>query len=414
MDIEVLDRKSSGAERRLRVSISAGTVDAARERAAQRVAKQVRIAGFRPGKAPAAIVRKQYAAAIDQETLDGVMREAYLKVIELEKLDPVTQPHAHDVKFTAGEPLTFELHCEVRPEVALNRLDGFRVKRPATKVDDAAVNAQVEQMRDQKGTWAPSEDKPREGDLVTVKLAITAGEESTGEPKEYRLVLGAGQVIAAIEELVMELAPGGNVERPVRWPDDFPDEAQRGKTKTVRVELVDVKRKSLPALDDSFAREMGDFETLDALRDTVRKDLTSHAERDADAAVRSALLDEILSANPFDVPPSWVRRLTDAYAEAYQIPEGEREKFDGEFRVAAERQVRRDVVLDHIAEQEKFTATEKDVDDKVAELADKRGAKVGEVYAALQKAGRLKEIERGITEERVFNWLLGKNTVEQE
>jgi len=413
MEFEVTDRKSSGAERRLRISISAASVSDARERAAGRVAKQVRIPGFRPGKAPAAVVRKQYADAIRQEALEALMREAYLRVIEAEKLDPVTQPHAHDVAYKDGEPLTFELHCEVRPSVELARVEGFRVARPAGVVTDDMVNAQVEQLRDQKAIWTPEEGRPAEGDLVTVHLSVTSA-EAPAEGKEYRLVLGAGQVIPAIEELIMELVPGGSVERPVKWPDDFPDEAQRGKSKTVRVALTDVKRKSLPALDDSLARELGDFETLDALRAAVKTDLSAQAEREADATVRGQLLDQILSANTFDVPPSWVKQLTGAYAKAYQVPEQEIEKFVEEFKPAAERQVRRDVVIDRIAEQEKLVATEKDVDDKIAEMAEKRGAKVGEVYASLQKAGRLKEIERSITEDRVFAWLLARNTVETE
>ena len=253
MELEVTDRKSSGAERRLSIKISATTVDAARERAAGRVAKQVRIPGFRPGKAPANVVRKQYADAIRQEALDALMREAYLRVIESEKLDPITQPHAHEVKYTDGEPLTFELHCEVRPTVELARIEGFKVTKPSAVVTDEALAAQIEQMRDQKAAWTPLEDKPKEGDLVTVQLAVTSGDAPSAEDKEYRLVLGAGQIIGAIEELVMELSPGGSVERPVKWPDDFPDEAQRGKSKTVRVALTDVKRKSLPALDDAFA-----------------------------------------------------------------------------------------------------------------------------------------------------------------
>ncbi|MDA1080838.1 MAG: trigger factor [Gemmatimonadetes bacterium] len=414
MDFEVTERKSTGVERYLRVSVSVSTVSAARERAATRVAKQVRIPGFRPGKAPAAVVRKQYADAIKQEALDALMREAYLRVIEAEKLDPVTQPHAHDVKFADNEPLTFELHCEVRPTVELARVEGFKVTRPAAKVTDEMVSAQIDQLRDQKAAWTPVEEKPVEGDLVTVQLAITSADTPAAEGKEYQLLLGAGQVIGAIEELITELAAGGSVERAVKWPDDFPDETQRGQTKTVRVQLTDVKRKSLPPMDDSFAREIGDFDTADALRAAVRTDIEAGAERESDAAVRGALLDQILSANSFDVPPSWVKQLMGAYAKAYQVPEAEAEKFAGEFRPAAERQVRRDVVIDHLAEREKLTATEKDVDEKVAELAEKRGAKPGEVYAALQKANRLKEIERSITEDRVFAWLIERNTVEQE
>jgi trigger factor len=212
----------------------------------------------------------------------------------------------------------------------------------------------------------------------------------------------------------MELQPGGTVERPVRWPDDFPDESQRGVTKTVRVSLVEVKRKSVSALDDAFAREVGDFETLEELTAAVRKDLIEEAEREADAAVRAALIDDILSANAFDVPPTWVRQVVAAHAQAYRVPESEAERFSREFRPTAERQVRRNLVIDTIADREKLRATEKDVDERVSEMASRRGADAGQVYAALEKAGRLKEIERAITEDRVFAWLMARNTVEQQ
>ena len=210
----------------------------------------------------------------------------------------------------------------------------------------------------------------------------------------------------------MEVAPGQTVERPVKWPDDFPDEVQRGKTKLSRATLKDVKRKALPALDDAFAREMGDFDDLVAMRSTVRADLVRHADMDADAASRTQLLEQILAANPFDVPNAWVMQLVSGYAKMYQVPEADAEKFAAEFRPLAERQVRRDLVIETIAGREKFTATEKDVDDKVAELAGARNTDPGKLYASLQKSGRLKDLERQITEDRVYAWLLAQNTVE--
>lgn len=209
----------------------------------------------------------------------------------------------------------------------------------------------------------------------------------------------------------MELTPGETAERAVRWPDDFPDEAQRGKTKPVRVTLEDVKRKSLPELDDAFAREVGDFDSLDALRSAVRHDLEEHATRDADATVRQQLVEEIATANPFQVPPSWVDQLVHGYMEAYQIPQEEHERFHSEFEPVAEKQVRRDLIIDTIAEREGLAATEADIDDRVAEVAQRRNADPGQVYASLQKAGRLREIERSITEDKVFKWLLERNEV---
>ena len=211
----------------------------------------------------------------------------------------------------------------------------------------------------------------------------------------------------------MGLEAGKTVEQAVKWPDDFPDAEQAGKSKQVRVVLNDVKRKSLPTLDDALARELGDFDSLDALNKAVRDDLEDQAKREADAGVRTALVDEIIGANAFDVPPTWVRELVSHYAEAYRIPAEEQEKFATEFRSMAERQVRRDLILETIAAKEKLAAEEKDVDAKVAEMAAKRGADAGQVYSALQKAGRLREIERGITEDRVFEFLLAQNTVEQ-
>jgi trigger factor len=412
MNIQITSKKSSGVERLLEVSVPADDVRLAEETAAARYATRVRLPGFRPGKAPAAMVRKRFGDAIRQQALETLIQEAYKEAIEREQLKPAAQPHVHDVKFEDGKPLTFELHLEVRPEISLPRLNGFRIERPAHPVTDEHVGEQVEHMRDHRASLSPVTDKPAPGDMVTVLLS-TPDDDGTmpAEGREYRLILGEGQAIPGIEELIMEATPGQTVERPVRWPEDFPEEAQRGKTKPVRVELQDVKRKSLPPLDDAFAREVGDFDSLDALRKTVREDLERAATRESDADVRQKLIDEIASANPFEVPPSWVTQLIDAYAQAYQIPEDERAKFATEFRPVAERQVRRDLIIDTIAEREKLTATEAELDDRVAEVATQRKASPSEVYASLQKAGRLREIERGITEDKVFTWLLDQNTV---
>jgi trigger factor len=413
MNIEITPKKSEGLERLLTVSVPVEEVTSAEDRAARRYATQVRLPGFRPGKVPAAIVRKRFADAIRQEAIERVVQDAFKEVIEREKLRLAGQPHVHDVHFDEGKPLTFELHVEVRPEVELARTAGFRVPRTARPVTEEQVREQLEHLREQRATWTPVDEKPLPGDMVTVTLATGDDAGELAEGREYRLVLGAGQAIPGIEELIMEAAPGSTSERPVKWPDDFPDEAQRGKTKTVRVTLGEVKRKSLPELDDAFAREVGDFETLDALTGAVREDLAKHGEREAEAEVRQRIIDEIIAANPFEVPQSWVTQLMGAYAEAYKIPEEEQERFSSEFRPVAERQVRRDLVVETIAERESLKATEADIDERVAEVAEKRGANPSQVYASLQKAGRIAELERSITEEKVFRWLMEQNQVSE-
>jgi trigger factor len=413
MPIDIKATKSEGLERRLAVSIPVADVKSAEDKAATRYATQVRMPGFRPGKAPAAVVRKKFAEAIRQEAIEALVQEAFKTVLERDKLDLATQPHVHDLHFHDGEPLTFELHLEVKPTIALARTSGFKIARAEKPLTDEMIKEQLETLRDQRASWAPVTERALPGDMVTVMLATADDAGAIPEGKEYRIVVGSGQAIAAIEELIMSTDAGATQEGPVKWPEDFPDEAQRGKTKTVRVQVVDVKRKELPALDDAFAREVGDFDSLDALKTAVRADLVTHTAREADAEVRQKLIDELVSANPFEVPVSWVNDLVRAYAEMYQIPDEEKQKFAGEFRAVAERQVRRDLVIETIAGREKLAASESDIDARVAEVAAKRGAEPGAIYASLQKAGRIKEIERSITEDKVFAWLLEHNEIQR-
>jgi trigger factor len=411
MTITITPTESAGVSRRMQISVPADTVASYEEKAARKYATQARIPGFRPGKAPTAMVRKRYANEVRQEAIELAMNDAFREVVEREGLKLAAQPHVHDLKAEPGQPLEFELHCEVRPELTLEHLDGFAVTRRDPTVTDEQIEEQIEKIREQKADWAPVDDKPAPGDMVTVMLSTADADGSLPEGKEYRLVLGGGQAIAGIEELIMETAPGGTTERQVRWPEDFPDESQRGATKLVRVVLTDVKRKSLPALDDAFAREIGDFDTVQILRDAVRADMGEHSKREADTEVRGQLIDQIVEAHPFDVPKAWVMQLVDGYMQMYGVPDAEKQRFSQEFIPMAERQVRRDLIIDTIAERESLTASAAAVDARIEELAKARNVDPGQVYAQLQKSGRLQEIERELTEDRVFGWLLEKNPV---
>ncbi|MGQ0766607.1 MAG: trigger factor [Gemmatimonadota bacterium] len=412
MNITVEEKKSDGAERLLQVTIPVEEVDQARATVARRLARKVTIPGFRPGKAPANMVLKRFGDTIRSEVLDHLVQQAYKEVLDRENLQVASQPHVHDLKFDEGSPVSFELHLEIKPAINLARTSGFRIKRTELTVSDDKVEEQLNTLREQRASWIPLDEQPLEGDLVTLSLASAEEGEDMPDPRDYTIVIGGGQAIPGIEEVVLELKPGESTNRPVKWPDDFPDAAQAGKTKTVHVALKEAKRKSSPPLDDAFAREVGDFESLDALREGVRTDLLAEARQMSDAETRHKLLDEIIGANPFDVPPSWVRQIVDGYANVYSIPEEEKPRFATQFRQTAERQVRRDLVIETIADTEQLKATEADLDNKVTELAERRKTSPGQLYASLQKAGRLAELERGITEEKVFAWLSERNTLD--
>ena len=413
-EILVKKTRAEPGEASLEVSIPPENVRAAEDRATKVYQQRARLPGFRQGKAPAAVVRKKFADDIRQETLRELVQESWRVAQKQEELKPIADPHIHNLKWEDGAPVTFEFHVELKPELKLQRLGGFRLTRTVPAVTAAQIDAQLNTMREQRAPWTPvAGEKPKPKDLVDVIIATREnGEEK--DPQPYQFVLGEGRAIPDVEERVMSLTPGESVDATVRFPDDFAEEAKRGQTRDIRVSLREVKRQQLPPLDDAFAREMGDFESLEALRAAVTADLGKEAEREADAKLRSELVEQIVQANNVVAPRPLVERVLGAYAQAYEIPEERWQQFAQEFHSIAESQVRRDLVLDDVVESQHLRATEAELDQKIQELAERRGGGMtaAQLYASLEKAKRLRDVARSITEEKVFAYLLSQSTVE--
>src|SRR6267378_1891873 len=341
----------------LAVTVPVEQVQEAEARATTAYQRRARLPGFRKGKAPAALVKRQFAEDIRQQTLEDLIRESWKAALAQEALKPIADPHIHNLKWdaSAGGPVTFEFHVEVKPEITLERIGKFHLKRTTPKVTEDQVLAQLNALREQKAPWTPVVgDKPELKDLVQVTIA----------------------------------------------------------TRDVRITLHEIKRQQLPELDDAFAREVGDFESLEALRKVVREDLERDAEREADAQVRRDLIEQIVQANRVVAPRPLVDRALAVYAQAYGIPEERWPDFAQELRPVAEAQVRRDLILDWLVEHHGLRATDAELAEKLQEIAARRGTPVTEVRAALEKAKRLRDLERGLTEEKVFTFLLSQSTVE--
>lgn len=399
----------------LTVTVPVEHVREAEERATTDYQRRARLPGFRKGKAPPALVRKQFADDIRQHALEEMIRESWKAALAQEALKPVADPHIHNLKWDAGAPLTFEFHVEVKPDLKLERIGKFTLKRKVPKVTEDQVVAQLEELRAQKAPWTPvTAEKPKLKDLVHVTIATreAGGGGEARDPQPYQLVLGGGQAIPDVEERIMSLLPGETVDATVHFPSDFSDESKRGQSRDVRITLHEVKRQQLPELDDAFAREVGDFESLEALRKAVREDLEKDAGREADAQVRRDLIEQIVQANRVAAPRPLVERAVYTYGQAYGIPEDRWPDFAREFTPAAEAQVRRDLILDWLVEHHDLRATDAEVEQRIAELAARRGIPAGELRASLEKAKRLRDLERGLTEEKVFTFLLSQSTVE--
>jgi trigger factor len=398
----------------LKVEVPVELVDTAERKAASYYAKRVKLPGFRKGKVPLPVIRKKFSDAIRENVIRELVEESWKTALDQEQLQPIADPQIRDLKFESGVPITFELSVAVKPEIELGRIGGFKITRKIPKVTNSMVEAQLEDLRRQRAPWVPVEgENPRPGQLVSVTITpLEHGESSEG--KQYQIVLGEGQALPDIEDRIMQMLPNETVDAAVRLPDDFPDESKRGNERSVRIELHEVKRQDLPELSDEFAREVGDFDSVEALTSAVRGDLEAEAQREGDAEARRQLLEEIESANSVAAPRPMVQRVMSAFAEAYKVPDEQLEKFAAEFTPVAERQVKRDLIIDHVAEKESLRATEEDVDSRIEKIAERQNTDPSKVYASLQKAKRLNELERSITEEKVFNYLMEQSTIVDE
>lgn len=399
--------------RTVSVTVPAEAVSAERRKIARDLAGRLKIPGFRAGRVPASVVEKRYGGALNRELLDQIVGDVYKEALRQHDLKPISEGQVEDLDWKPEEDLIVSISFDVQPSFELPRVGGFEVERPRVDVQDEELERVIERLREQNGDWVPAEEGRAEtGDLVSVTVTRLEDGEVLGEPQDYDLLLGEGDAIPDVEAAIMTLAPGEDGTFVVTFPEDFPNEARRGEQEDLRILLRERKIRELPEVDDEFARSVGDFEDLEALRARIREDLTREAENQAESEVRARLLDFVVEANPFEVPATMV----DRYIKSVM---GNREGMDEEvlaqvrdqMRPQAERAVRRILVVEHLGESQNLRATDDELDARIERMAENAGAPVAKVYSDLQKSGRLEELERSITEEKVFDFLKEQSTV---
>lgn len=433
-DLIVAVQEESSWSRRLSITVPADRVRRTRGKVAAMVTRGVRLPGFRKGKIPETFLEQRFGASIDQETIDQLIQETYREALEQQGITPIRQGKVEEIKFDRGTEMVFQVEVEVKPELTLERLSGFTARRPVEEVTEADIDGVIERLRDDRAEWEPipEDARPGTGDQVLVEIvAVEEGEAS--EPRNYRIVLGGDQAIPDVEAAIATLKTGESGEFTVTFPDDFPDEERRGQTQTLRVRLDEARSKRLPEVDDEFAKAVGEFEDVAALRARVLADLSEEAGNRAESEVRRQLIDGILEANPFEVPNSMLERYLDYmlgenhdhdhdhddehghhhHHEPKRTPEQE-ERYQ-ELRVSLLPQaswgLKRMLVVERIAEAEGLNATQDEVDDRVEDLAKRNDRSPSEVWIQLEKSGQLEVLERDIMEEKVFAFLKAQNTV---
>ncbi len=406
-DLQISVEDIAAWGRKLVITVPVGRVRAERAKVARQVSQRVRLPGFRKGKVPAARLEARFGPDIDRQTQQRLIDAAFREAVRTKSLEPISEPRIANVSYARDTELTFEVAFDIRPEIKLARLGGFRLSRPSVSVSDEEVDEQLAELQRQHALWRPVERRPQAGD--SVEVLITPRDEAGPETqsRSYRFVLGEGQAIPDVEAAIMTLDPQSSAEFSVTFPDDFPDDAQRGQSQLLSIELKQVLERELPPLDDEFARSVGDFSNLAELRQAIVGDLQRYKDQEIELRLSHQIIDQIIEANPFEVPQSMVDRYVDAMIGP--PPEGADPdvvaRAREEARPAALWGIKRTLILQEVARDQGIEASREEVQERLQRLAKRSGRSLSEVRARLAKSGELQDIERRIVEEKVFKYL---------
>ena len=370
----------TSVRKRLSVEIPAAVVQRELDEHFENLGRRSRLRGFRPGKAPRAVLEKMFGDQVRREVVAHLVEETFYPAVESQRLAVVGTPDIQAEDLVPGSPLTYAATVDVRPEIQLGDLSQLEAQRPVPVVDDEQVEQVLRSMREAAARLRPIEDRAvlEAGDVVTVDLATTFDGGKPVRREGVMLEAGGGTFPLAIERQIVGQHRGAHLALDVPYPDDYANPQLAGKTAHFELDLRDLHAKDLPPLDDDFARDHGQAESLVDLRAKIRTDLEARAAHQADVAVRHALLEQIVSRHPFDVPASLVERRCEAMLMSLgvRVPEGAAGeealgRLREELRPRAEQDVRAELILEAIAAREGLAVADDEVSAEIDAIAQR-------------------------------------------
>ncbi len=410
-----------GCKHELAFTIPSVDIEAEMEKVVAEYQKQVRLPGFRPGKAPAKMIRSRFESDIRQKVLENLIPKALGERFRQENLTVVGRPEIKDLKFEKDAPIEFKAEFEIAPEFELGEYVGVEAPFVEPAVTDEDVQKRLEQVRDSKAQFVNEEPRPaQDGDFAVVALESISGVEPPMKNDDMTIQLADADTFPAFTENLRGVTPGETKEIEVVYPDDYGEEKLAGKAVKFNVTLKQIRRKELPDLNDDFAQELGDFKTIEELRTTVRNAALREKEASVQEAARTAILDKLVEAHSFPVPESYVDRQIEAQAENYLrnlASQGvnlkdvklDWEKLRESQKDRATRDVRASLILDKIAEREAIGANQDDVDKEVQRIARIEREPPAAVRMKLEKDGGLNQIAARIRTEKTLQFLFEKS-----
>ncbi|NRA36306.1 MAG: trigger factor [Polyangiaceae bacterium] len=409
----------------LNVEIDAKRVGVEVKQAYAALSRTAKVKGFRPGKAPRKLLTQLYGPRIAADVAQKLVDSTYPEVIAEQKLQPVSQPAVEPGALKETQVFSYKARVEIIPEIEKVEYEGFEVTKPKSEVEEKAVDEELENLRKANSWLEPAKEKrPVEaGDAVVVDVDVSVDGESIegagGEGLNFEL--GEGNLIPEVEEALMGTKVGDVAEALAEMPAGHPNPKLKGKKATFKLTLKEFKVRVLPKLDDEFAKDLGEHETLDEVKKSVREQLEKRATEAAENAVAEALVEALAKANPIDVPSSLVARQSqqteqEVMGQAMRAGQsgGLPPELKGKIKEDSERKVRAGLLMAEIAKQEEIKIGEPEIEEGLKELAEQTGRNIAKLRAEYKSAQARETLVGMILENKVLDIIESKSKITEE
>jgi trigger factor len=410
----------SETQKKITIEIPSDIVDAEIDRVAKGYSKQARLPGFRPGKVPSNIIKQRFREQIHHDVMHDLIPRAVEEALQERGIEPVATPDIKDVSLREGEPLKFTADIETVPAFDPGDLSTISLRQESSTITDDAIEKTLDRLRERAAKHETVEGRPiADTDTAVLELDRTDPDGKVDHHEGVSVELGAAGNPPGFDQNLLGLNPGDEKTFVVHFPEEYPVKDLANTDVNYHVQVKEIRRKVVPELDDEFAKDVGDFESLAALRDRVRADMQADAENHAKQHVRSDLLKQLGQRIGFELPSSLVDREIDRRLEEFarrlmdQKVDPRKAGIDwAQFR-EAQREAARDavasaLVLDEIARRENLTVATDDVDKEIEQFAERSGRTPAALRAQLEKEGGLARLTAGLRREKAVDFAMSR------
>ncbi|SHJ39546.1 trigger factor [Desulfofundulus thermosubterraneus] len=418
----------------LEVEVDADQFSQAMDRAYRKLAKKVNVPGFRPGKAPRIILERHIGKqALLDEAVEMLIPEAYFKAVQDTGIEPVAQPQLELVQVEEGKPVVFKARVVVKPEVELGQYKALEVTQPSTEVTPEDVQKELERLQNRHAKLVSlDEGTVQQGDLVTIDFEGRVDGEpfEGGQATDYTLEVGNAGLIPGFEDQLLGMAINETKEITVRFPEDYPKPELSGKEAVFTVTVKAIKRKELAPLDDEFAKDVSEFDTLEELRADLENKLKQAAEARAKAETRQAVLKKAVENAQVDIPEEMIQTRLKEMLQSLErrlmvqgltlenylkYSNSTVEEMEERLRPDARESLKTMLVLDAIAKAENITVTEEEIQAEIERMAKEMQQDPAVVRKVVEGQGQLEAVITGLVRDKVIQFLVDQaNIVAQD